>query len=82
MFNIFDLHLTYLKILGLRVDEKFDVDCVIELATPRNEYFKYYNFDLYYFSNEINLYLMEEIDIDVGWFTKDTDLLFRLSYLK
>jgi len=57
MFKIFAPHLTYLNISSLRVGEKFDVDCVIEVATPRLEYFKYCDFDLYYFFNEINLFL-------------------------
>jgi len=53
MFNIFDAHLIYLNISlnisGLRVDEKFDANCLIELATSKHEYFKYCEFDLYYF---------------------------------
>jgi len=79
MFKIFAL--TYLNISSLRVDEKFGVDCVIELATPRLEYFKYCDFDLYYFLNKINLSLVEEISIDVEWFTKNIDLLLRLIEL-
>ena len=58
MFKIFDPHLTYFNISGLRVDEKFDVDSVIELATSKLEYFKYCYSNLYYFSNEINLSLV------------------------
>jgi len=81
MFKISSPCLTYLNISGFRVDEKFDVDCVIELATPRLKYFKYFDSDLYYFSSEINLSFVEKIDIDVGWFIKDTDLLFRLIEL-
>jgi len=65
MFNIFDAHLIYLNISGLRVDEKFDADCLIEIATSKHEYFKYCEFDLYYFSNKINLSLMEKININV-----------------
>jgi len=57
MFKIFDPHLTYLNISRLIMDEKFDADCVIEL-----EYFKYCDSNLYYFSSEINLSLLEEID--------------------
>jgi len=56
MFNIFDAYLIYLNILGLRLDEKFDVDYLIELATSKYEHFKYCEFDLYYFSNKINLF--------------------------
>ena len=55
MFKIFAL--TYLNISSLRVDEKFDVDCVIELAKPRPEYLKYCDFNLYYFLNKINLFV-------------------------
>jgi len=62
MFKIFDSHLTYLNISWLRVDEKFNVDYVIELVTPKLEYFKYCNSNLYYFSNKINLSLVEKID--------------------
>jgi len=59
----------------------FDVVCVIELVTPSLEYFKNCDSDLYYFYSEINLSLEEEIDIDVGLFTKNNDLLFRLVEL-
>ena len=63
MFKIFAL--TYLNISSLRVDEKFDVDCVIELTKPKLEYLKYCDFNLYYFLNKINLSSVEEISIDI-----------------
>ena len=63
------------------MNEMFDVGCVIELTTPSLEYFKNCDSDLYYFYSEINISLMEEIDINVGWFTKNNDLLFCLAEL-
>jgi len=80
-FKILAPCLTYLNISGLRINEMFDVGCVIELATPSLEYFKNCDSDLYYFYSEINISLMEEIDINVGWFTKNNDLLFCLVEL-
>lgn len=80
-FRIFAPQLTNLSISWMRIDEVFDSDCVIELSTPKLQYFTYCDTDLYDFSAEVDLPCVEEVDIDVWCLNKDTDLLLRMIEL-
>lgn len=63
------------------MNEMFDSDCVVELFTPKLQYFRYHDSDLYDFSIEGNLPFIEQVDIDVGCLTNDTDSLLLLIQL-
>ncbi|WVY91649.1 hypothetical protein V8G54_037163 [Vigna mungo] len=75
--NLLDLNLS-----RFFVDGEFDEDyCVIELQTPRLQYFKYDGYVLYCFSTEINLLFVEELYIVLGWLAKDIYSLYTLIEL-
>ncbi|KAG5064735.1 hypothetical protein GLYMA_02G294800v4 [Glycine max] len=80
-FQIFVPQLTHLSISWMGMNEMFDSDCVVELFTPKLQYFRYHDSDLYDFSIEGNLPFIEQVDIDVGCLTNDTDSLLLLIQL-
>ncbi|WVY90905.1 hypothetical protein V8G54_036419, partial [Vigna mungo] len=79
-FKIFAPHLVDLNVSRFRLNGNIQASCVIDLQTPRLQYFKYTDIRyLYCFSTKINLLFVEKIYIDVGCMAEISNLIARLQ---
>ncbi|KAL2321507.1 hypothetical protein Fmac_025886 [Flemingia macrophylla] len=72
-FKISAPHLVHLSVSGMRVDEEFDSDCIIELFTPKLQTFTYSDSHVYKFSVKVNLSLLQKVNIVLDYLTTDMD---------
>ncbi|KAH1117370.1 hypothetical protein AAZX31_17G076400 [Glycine max] len=70
-FKIFAPHLVDFSIKGMRVDEVFGSDCVVELFAAKLQSFSYRDTDLYDFFIELNLSFLERVDIAMDYLAAD-----------